>query len=189
MPNNTVNFNLPYPSGSDAPCDFDTQWCEFTDAINDVIATFQAGADRAVPVIPAAMLRTNTVRNIINGNVIPFDEVVMDTAGMTDLDADPYRITITRTGRYTLAAWLNKLTSAVVNTETSLFIQGGTSDLVATILDRGAGTEYWVPTYGPVVSMSAGDQVSIFFNTGTATSQTVNAAWLSVAWHSDTEVP
>lgn len=189
MPNNTVNFNLPYPAGSDAPCDFDEQWCDFAHAVNGVIATFQAGVDRANPVIPAALLRTVTNHTVINGNKVPFDEVIMDTAGMTDLDADPYQITITRTGRYSVAAFVDKATSAIVNSELTLFIQGGTSDIVANVLDRGAGVNYWVPAYGPVVSLAAGDKISIFFNVGTLAAQTVNMAWLSVAWHSDTEVP
>lgn len=192
MPDITPNFSLPYPAPTDDPCLFAEQWCDFTDGINSIISNFQAGADRAIPVIPVAMLRRTTAVNVINGNLIPFTDVIIDTANMTDLDADPYRITVPRTGRYTVAAFMEKVSSGVVNSQITLFIRGelpANLDITTSTLDRGAAVTYFVPAYGPVITLQQGDRLSTFFTTGTATSQQVSAAWLSVTWHSDTEVP
>lgn len=187
MPNNTVNFALPYPAPTDEPCDFAEQWCDFTEAINDILATFQEGTDRAIPVVPAALVRVTEARSIINGSNIPFDEVVMDTAGMTDLDADPYTITVPRTGRYTVGAFVEKASSGVVNSDFTVFIDG--TSVGWGILDRGAFTNYWCPAYSPSDPLAAGTQVKLRFNTAVAAAQTVFTAWLSVIWHADTEVP
>lgn len=195
MPSNTPNFNLPYPNGSDDPCLFAQQWCDFTGAINDVLALFQTGINRANPVVPGAMLRISTPKNIINNNLIPFDEVVFDTAGMTDLDADPYHIYIRRPGRYIFNGFIDKDTSGVVNSQLSLSGQhelpapGGQFDVTSAILDRGAGNDYLVTGYSPSQPLVAGDRISMFYNTGTLTAQEVNTAWMSVIWVADTEVP
>lgn len=193
MPSNTVNFSLPYPNGSDAPCDFAQQWCDFTDAINNVMAFFQAGIDRAIPVIPAALLRTSISRSIPDRNPIPFDEVVLDTAGMTDLDADPYRITIPRTGRYTVSAFISKQTNGVLTpSEIGLRAENELTldfHVNASILDLGVAVTYYVPASTPALSLVSGDRVQIAVNSGTFVSQTIDSAWLAVIWHSDTEVP
>lgn len=195
MPSNTPNFSLPYPNGSDDPCLFAQQWCDFTESINSVLATFQSGIDRANPVVPGAMLRISTPKNVINLNLVPFDEVVFDTAGMTDLDADPYHIYIRRPGRYIFNAFLDKDTSTVVNSQLSLFAQhellapGGQLDVSSNILDRGAGNDYLITAYSPSQPLVAGDRVSMFYNTGSSTADEVNTAWMSVIWVADTEVP
>lgn len=195
MPSNTINFNLPYPNTFDAPCDFAEQWCDFTDAIEGVLDTFQAGIDRAIPVVPAALVRTKLTHNIVNGQPIPFNETVLDTAGMTDLDADPYRIRITRPGRYTIAAYMDKNTSTVANSQFSLFIDSTTSPPVGqqdiggtwSILDRGVPLIYSLPAYSVISSLVAGAGVSIFFNTAAPGLNTIGQAWLCVFWHSDNE--
>lgn len=195
MPSNTPNFNLPYPNGSDRPCDFAEQWCDFTDSMNNVLALFQSGIDRANPVVPAAMLRISTPREIITLNLIPFDEVVFDTAGMTDLDADPYHIYIRRPGRYIFNGFMDKDTSGVVDSQFTIFAQqelvapGGQLDVTSNILDRGGGNDYLNVSYSPSQPLIAGDRVSMFFNTGSSGTDEVNAAWMSVIWVADTEVP
>jgi|SRR5688572_10194652 len=195
MPSNTVNFNLPYPNTFDAPCDFAEQWCDFTEAIDGVLGTFQAGIDRAIPVVPAALVRTQLTHNIANGQLIPFNETILDTAAMTDLDADPYTITITRPGRYTVAGYLEKGTSGVVNSQFSLFINADQSPPpgheslqgVWSILDRGGSFTYSLPTYSGVSSLVAGTKLSLFFNTGAVGLNTIGGAWLCAFWHSDNE--
>lgn len=187
MPDFTPNFDLPYPSPTDRPCDFATQWCEFTGAVNSVLDVFTAGADRAEPVIPAALARMSVGRNVINLNPIPFDEIVMDTAGMTDLDADPYTITVQQTGRYTVAGFVEKASSGVVDSQLGLFIDP--TSIVWVIIDRGVGPSYWLPAYTPSYPLNAGETVQLRYNSGTATSQMVFTAWLAVIWHADTEVP
>lgn len=187
MPGTTTNFALPYPSGTDAPCEFAEQWCDFTDAVNAVISGFEDGADRAIPVVPAALARMSVTRSVINLNPVPFDEIVMDTAGMTDLDADPYTITVRQTGRYTVGGFVEKASGGFVDSQLGLFIDP--TSVVWVILDRGPGPSYWLPAYTPSVTLTAGTAVQLRFNTGSATAQTVFTAWLSVIWHADTEVP
>lgn len=184
MPDSTTNFSLPYPNGSDAPCDFAEQWCDFTEAIDTVLANFTLGADRAVPLIPAAMLRATVPRSILPGNPIPFDEVVFDTAGMTDLDADPYHIIIRQPGRYTTAAFMDKVTSGAVNSLTILQMEL----IDGYILDRGAGPAYYVPLYSPSQNFTiVGTEISLEYFAASA-AQTVNSAWMAVFWHADAEV-
>ncbi len=185
MTGHTANFNLPYPDGSDDPCLFAEQWCDFTDAVSNILERFQSGIDRAYPVVPAALLRMTAPRSVINTQNIPFDEVALDTAGMTDLDADPYHITITRPGRYTVAAYIEKGSTGIPNSQQSLFLPNA----VWSILDRGIGVTYSIPAYDAVATYAAGQQISAFFNTGAVGAATVDVAWLAVFWHSDTEVP
>src|SRR5688500_14304081 len=105
MPDTPI-FSLPYPGPSDAPCDFAEQWCDFTEAIDGVFTTFEAGIARTMPVIPLAIMRLTTVQLIPNLQRVPFDAVAADTAGMTDIASDPFHITITRAGRYTVSGGL-----------------------------------------------------------------------------------
>lgn len=86
MPNLTTSFSLPYPAPSDQPCDFAEQWCDFTAALEAVFTRFQATVDRTVPVIPIALLTLSEPATVLGG--IPFDTVVVDTAGWVDPDVD-----------------------------------------------------------------------------------------------------
>jgi hypothetical protein len=189
MPNNTINFALPYPAPSDAPCDFDEQWCEFTAALDGVFATFQAGVDRTNPVIPLAVMRRDGPVSLNNLNKMPFDTVVADTAGMTDIDADPYHITVVRPGRYTISANMEMPSPAVAaNSQISLLIDAP-STIIAGGLDRGAGPEYRLNATNPVHTVPSGTKISLLFNFGSTALFVINRYWLSVAWHSDTERP
>lgn len=187
MPNTTPNFGLPYPSGSDAPCDFAEQWCDFTDAVNAVMDRFQSGIDRAYPVVPAALVKLTTIRGVAPNNPIPFDQVVLDTAGMTDLDADPYHIRIPRPGRYVQGLMIEKPTSTVVN---SIFESLGTN-VFNQILDRGPGFFYFNPVFNTIGSYAAGDLLDItFLSLGAPiVVENIDSAWFSIVWHSDTEAP
>lgn len=187
----TPNFSLPYPSASDEPCDFAEQWCDFTEAVDDVFDTFQEAVDRTVPTIPMAAIRLTVPYQAVNLAPVRFDTVLIDTAGMTDLDVDPFRITITRRGRYTVTGFINKLTAGVpLNSQISLLVysQSGFNILAGTI-DRGGGFPYRINSYVPVALLEVGEQIELSFNTGTSGTSQVDSASLSVAWHSDTEVP
>lgn len=187
MPDSTPIFDLPYPTGSDAPCDFDEQWCDFTEAIAEVFSTFDEGLDRTNPIIPMAMVRQTGPVVVSNLVQVPFDTVVVDTAGMTDIDADPFSIRTTRTGRYTVAAYLNLNDPNIsLNAEISLLVNGSSYAFAQTIY-RGV-IQYRMSAYNAVETISAGTNVQILFNTGAAGSYTVNNAWWAVAWHADTEV-
>lgn len=187
MPNLTPNFGLPYPSGSDEPCDFDEQWCDFTAAIDEVFAVFETGLGRTNPIIPMALVSQTGPVLVGNGIPIPYDTVVVDTAGMTDIDADPFNIRTTRAGRYTVVAYMNlNDPNLSLNSEISLLV-GGSAYAFAETLYRGV-IQYRMDAYNSVESLAAGTNINIQFNTGVVGTFTVNNAWWAVAWHADTAV-
>lgn len=195
LPNVTANFALPYPSASDAPCDFDTQWCDFTASIDTVFARFQAGIDRSVPTIAIALVQQTTPRNILNLENTPFDTVVIDTAGMTDLDADPFHITIPRPGVYTLAAGM-LFPSPGLSINGFLSIQvtqdvfaGFSADCQAEDIDRGAGVDYHITAYQPANLLPQGLRLGLTHNFGNQSVKTITSSWFSVFWHADSMVP
>lgn len=190
MTNQTANFALPYPSATDEPCDFAQQWCDFTDAIDDVFAVFQSAIDRTIPVIPMAILQMTTSNSVINFNDIRFDTVLVDTARMTDIDVDPFHVTVHRPGRYTVAVFVAKPTAGApfVPLVTSIFNQID-ANAQADVVDRGAGVEYYLNGYWAVQTYTAGTQISLTFGSGAQQAFTIDLAWLAVIWHSDTEVP
>lgn len=188
MPNMTPNFALPYPASTDAPCDFAEQWCDFTQAIDAVFGTFQSAIDRTIPLIPMAIMQQTVSGSFVPFNPLRFDTVIVDTAGMTDIDVDQYNITITRPGRYTIGAFVSKPTAGapLVPVLLSTFAALAQADLV----DRGAGVQYFTNPYWAVQSFNAGDQIRLSFTVGTsAASFVVDASWLAVIWHSDSETP
>lgn len=190
MPSNTVNFNLPYPNGTDEPCDFAEQWCDFTDALDGVFDTFQGVIDRTIPVVPLAILQQTVARNIPNLGIVQFDTVLADTAGMTDIDVDPFHITVRRPGRYTVGAMLQKQTVGVpfIVAYTSVFVNPHVN-AVADLLDRGVGVTYYFNPYYTVDTYAAGDKISLSFAVSANPTVAIEASWLAVVWHSDTEVP
>lgn len=190
MTNNTANFNLPYPSSFDEPCDFAQQWCDFTAAIDGVFATFQSAIDRTIPVIPMAIMQQTAALSVNNNANIAFDTVLADTAGMTDIDVDPFHIIIRRPGRYTIAAALDKPTvgAPFVTAFTSVFATPN-GDAQVMLFDRGAGVQYFFNAYLPVQTYAAGDKIGLTYNMGGTGAFTITESWLAVMWHSDTEVP
>lgn len=187
MPSNTPNFALPYPSASDEPCDFAEQWCDFTAAIDGVFATFESGIARTAPTVPLAIVRMTIVQDVENGVAIPFDSVAADTAAMTDIDADPFNITITRRGRYSLSGAM-ELEGDNPNSDIALFINNDFASVTAQALDLGPAFPYRLNAYGPSIDLQPGDKVNMSFNTGTSADFTVYYAWLAVVWHADREV-
>lgn len=190
MPNETVNFHLPYPNGTDQPCDFAEQWCDFTEALDGVFDTFQTAIDRTIPLVPLAILQQTVTRTVANFGAIQFDTVLADTAGMTDIDVDPFSITIRRPGRYTVGAMLQKSTvgAPFITAYTSVFANPHVN-AVADLLDRGAGVGYYFNPYFPVDSYVAGDKITLSFSVSAQPTIPIEASWLAVIWHSDTEVP
>lgn len=194
MPSSTVNFALPYPAPTDQPCDFDEQWCDFTDAIDAVFAVFQAGIDRAYPTIPMAMVQQTVSRNILNLEDHPFDTVAIDTAGMTDLDADPFHITIPRPGVWTLACGMIFPSPALVlngflGMQVTQDVFGGFSvDCQAMSLDRGAGVDYHLTAYAPARFLPQGLRLGVTHNFGNVSVKTITSTWFSVSWHADAMV-
>lgn len=100
----TPNFNLPYPDGSDAPCDFAEQWCDFTEALDAVFDGFEVTISRTVPMIPMAVMRVTEQIIAPSAYNIPYDTVVIDTAGWTAVDIDSTLISPDMTGVLTYHA-------------------------------------------------------------------------------------
>jgi hypothetical protein len=100
MPVLTPNYSLPVPGALDAPCDFPQQWCDFTDAAQAVLDTFEAVADRTNPNVPMAKLELRNTVHLAVDSHIPFDTLTINNAGMIDFDANNTSITINRPGRY-----------------------------------------------------------------------------------------
>lgn len=190
MPGHTTNFDLPYPVSTDEPCDFAEQWCDFTDALDDVFTGFQVTLGRTMPVVPLAIMEQTIQRSVANNAEIPFDTVLADTAGMTDIDSDLYHITIQRPGRYVVAAGLQKLTvgAPFVTAFTGISATGKFS-AQAMLYDRGAGITYFLNAYHTVETYAAGDKVGLSYSVGTQNFFLIDASWLAVIWHSDTEAP
>jgi hypothetical protein len=189
MPNFTTNFNLPYPAGTDEPCDFAQQWCDFTQAIDGVFDTFQSAIDRTIPVVPAAILVQTVPTSIFNFSPLRFDTVLVDTAGMTDLDVDPFTITITRPGRYTVACFVEKPTTGFSLPRFTSIFAGPSFSAQSELLDRGAGILYYLNGFHAVETYAAGDQARLSFSVGSQQFWDITSSWLAVIWHSDTEVP
>jgi hypothetical protein len=184
-------MGLPFPGPDDAPCDFDDDWCQFTGAIDAVFAKWDAGLSRGYPAIAAAKMLLTEVTPIQNFNPIPFTEVEFDTAGMTNMDADPYGITIQRAGMYTLAAFLAEdVASGGAGQQAALIISNGGQAFTeqSDILILGAGT-YRENVYWPVTRLSEGDRILLTTFVSPQPNRIANSAWLSVAWHSELRRP
>jgi len=92
MTSHTANFALPFPDGSDRPCDFAQQWCAFTEAVDAVFDRFQVTLDRTVPLVPIASLKISQPTVFTSGTFMPYDAVVIDSAGWTRVDLDATKI-------------------------------------------------------------------------------------------------
>ena len=188
--NVTPLMGLPYPNGLDAPCDFDDDWCAFTAALDSVFAKFETGLQRTYPAIPIAVVQLTTTITILNFNPVPWDTVAIDTAGMTDLDADPYGIVLPRSGRYTAAAFLQQDTSGIVDSQSVMTIQGFSERNVDNIiLNRGAGIPYYNNCYQAVISGTQGTRLTLTTFVSGASSRTARGGWMAIYWHSDSERP
>lgn len=187
--NNTALMGLPYPSATDAPCDFDEGWCQFTSAVDAVFDRWEAGLNRAYPAIPAAKMRQTELTTVFNSTQIQFSEVTFDTAGMTNMDGDPYTITCQRAGRYTLAAFiLENDASGGAGAQSVLTISSFNASESNTILVLTAG-QYRNSVYWPVVSLNAGDRIQLQPFLSGQSQRTINQASLAVLWHSDVVRP
>lgn len=195
MPNTTANFALPYPNSLDAPCDFAEQWCDFTDAVEAVLAGFQESVDRTYPVVPMAQLRQTeqtAYASDTNSVALDYDTVSFDTAGFVDFDASSNEITVDRAGVF---LWLGNETAGPVglNTIQAILVPVQVNPLLVTtqtnvLLDRnaqdignlGVGTE----VYSTSTSRGMAFTVS-----AAPFAATIRHSHLTTLWHSDTRRP
>lgn len=180
--NVTTLMGLPYPSPTDAPCDFDEQWCQFTSAIDTIFDRWEAGLNRAYPAIPAAKMRQTEPTQVFNSRKIPFSEVTFDSAGFTNIDADPYTITIPRTGRYSLCGFIEEADASGGAGAQSVISVGFLEQ--NSILVLGAGT-YRNSVYWPVMDLQEGTEIQLFPFLSGQSQRTIFEASMAVYWHSD----
>lgn len=182
---------IPVPAGTDPACDFAEDWCATTAAINAKIAAYQTALARAYPASPMALLRRT--ERLAAGYVplapIPMTEATFDTAGMTDLDADPTVITIQQTGRYIVRGFMLTETSTIVNNLAAVTVNIGTTG--ATIpgfaLDRGnlnmSLSAFHPAAFSDGTGFIKGTKISLS-NSSLSTPAILKAS-LFVGWHVD----
>lgn len=196
MPNTTANFALPYPNGTDDPCDFAAQWCDFTAAVNEVLDGFQATIDRTVPTIPAAQMRATTTRtyNAALDTFVTFDTVTFDTAGWTDFDANPRVITTDRAAVFNLSG-SHVSDPGTLNSIWTLRFQeiyaGGTVQIgqEQNILDRGPGGTRIGNILHDLIYHNQPAQVLMEVFVSSSSTFTITSAFFTVWWHADTVRP
>lgn len=196
MPNQTANFALPYPNGSDDPCDFAQQWCDFTTAVNAVLNGFQETIDRTVPVIPTAQLRATTAHsyNRTQTTLVDFDAVAFDTAAWIDFDANSKAITIDRGGP------MDYWGAVIVDPDgvnsiwhigfTEVLLANGLDTLVAQqgVLDRGVGGTRVGNMLSDLETHLLPFHLYLDFF-GDAVTHNITNAYLTAWWHADTVRP
>lgn len=186
----TPNFDLPYPTAPDAPCDFPQQWCDFTNAVTEVLDRFEAIANRTNPSVPIAKMRLTRPVLLTGDSVLAFDAVEVNNAGMIDFDVSRNRIRIQRPGRYSAEAHVMFNASTTANNNYSVTINGVMLDTIRVIdLNTSFVAQvYTTPidldifTFGPL-------DVSVRVNATLAPSFTVADAALAVYWFADRDAP
>lgn len=181
---------IPVPTGADPACDFAEDWCATTAAINAKIAAYQAALARAYPAAPMALLRrTEQLDTYTALAPIPMTEATFDTAGMTDLDADPTVITIQQTGRYIIRGYIQHLTTGVLNNIAAVTVNIGTAGatIAGFALDRAnfpvsMGAFHPTP-FSDGTGFIKGTKISLS-NSSLLTPAIVKAS-LFVGWHAD----
>lgn len=187
MPLLTPNFNLPYPDGSDAPCEFAQDWCNFTTAFQDVLDGFQETVNRTVPAVPVARLELTGPLVITNPGIITFDTLSVDTAAWTDFDADPTAITVDRGGYIYLTALAEVAASGVAASSWTLSILNSAGMQDVHIEQAGAtiiGMHIWNMVFNSAIT-----KYQLLMLRSAPGDITVNRASFSIFWHSDTATP
>lgn len=192
MPLFTPNYQLPYPSGTDEPCDFAEQWCEFSDAFQSVLDRFQSVLDRTVPAAPVARLLVTTPVVVAEEQPIPFDTLSVDTAGWVDFDADNTSITTDRGGIFSVVANIQIATTGVAGREVQFTVAPlGFLGVTDSQFDRGnPGQFVGLNITGTNASATPLTfNMMAFTNASPSINLTVITAHLAVFWHSDRAAP
>jgi hypothetical protein len=194
MAGSTVNYALPYPDGDDDPCDFATQWCSFTDAVNEILDGFQATIDRTVPVIPAAQMRVTVSRayNTVTERFIQFDAVSFDTAGWTDFDANPRAISTDRAAVFGLHASDITDPDGVNSIWTIEFYEIDTTGATTaaedqSVLDRGVAGQRVGNEVTDLVVRNLPIDTYVEVRNNSVTTFTLTNGYMSIWWHADEE--
>lgn len=188
----TPLYGLPYAEGSDRPCDIGETLCAYADAVETQLDSLDAVVDRVADTVPMVQVKlTSPLSTTSNGNTnitVPFDTVNFDTANMTALADNPYRITLPRLGRY-LVSFQLQMTSAPLNDILTASISSTTvnsnvfdlyiSDSSTPIYMNGAGemrytTDATADTLSPFLTFN----VAVLIGTYVIESATVCITWI-----------
>ena len=191
--NPTPLLGLRYPNGAAAPCDFDEDWCVFADDIQVFFDRWQSALYRVYPAVPGALMHMTVARTVNQGELVRFDTVEFDNASMTDMDADPYTITIPRTGRWTVSGFMSQLHATSGDDQLGIFITdaaaGGVQVARDQMTDLVVNVTAYVQCETQVITLTEGARLQLgFFQSGAPPSQMIEA-WMCAYWHSDAEVP
>lgn len=117
----TTAHELPYPTGSDAPCDFDDTWCDFTAALDAQMNEVDLDIKRYQPTISMAKLTRDTDQIFLTTDsfVFPirFEAVELDTDDMADFAVSQFTILPRRLGTYFVSATVGVASGDVDNFE------------------------------------------------------------------------
>lgn len=183
----TPNFALPYPDALDAPCDFAEDWCAFTSAVNAVATRFEATVNRTVPTIPMARMELVTPVTLLDGSLIPFNSVSVNTAGWVDFDASATDIVTDRAGYFVCVADANISSTGVLGQQIAISINSG--------VPGGDGqTDRAVTAMGfccahIIANLTTPLAHNVRVTRNSVGSLTVLSASFSVWWHADTATP
>lgn len=187
----TPNFNLPYPTALDDPCDFAEQWCDFTNAVTGVLDGFEEIADRTNPSTLIAKMELTNAVTLAGPSILSFDAVSVNNAGMVDFDVSRQRIRINRPGRFSAEAHVLFTGSGVANNQFTIRIDGNTMQ------DKTRAVEVASPIIGMMYTTPF-ELVSFPFtpvdvwievDAATAPTYVVTNASLAVYWFADRSAP
>ncbi len=182
----TPSFGLPYPSALDEPCDFAQQWCQFTAAVNAVATRYETTVNRTVPVIPMARMTLTVPVVILNGGLVPFDSVSVNTAGWVDFDASNTDVSPDRAGFFVLNANVLFQTTTSLGTILSMQIPA-VSNFQDNQIDRNTSSVGLSCTQ--IRQYTTPFPINVQVSRSTPGNLQINAASLSVWWHADTATP
>lgn len=190
--NVTPLLGLRYPNSTAAPCDFDENWCTFAGDLQGYFDRWQAGLYRSFPAVPAALLQMTAPRIMAEEELVRFD-TAFDTAGMTNMDADPYSIVVQRAGRYTVGAYIGFPHATSGDDQVVLWILDNGPINQGAIIASNQITDLSIVQFAynnaetQVVTLTEGAKIQLGFFQSGAPAREMQDAWLSVYWHSDSE--
>lgn len=190
MPSFTPNFALPYPNGTDAPCDFAQQWCDFSDAFQTQLDGFQAIIDRTIPVIPIARLELTVPYTAVALEPVRFDTLNIDTANWVDFDADPTTIRVDRGGIFVVVASAEIVTVVGTNTY-SMTMQSIPLGTIRDEQQKAAAAQGQSAGFslGALVTVTTPSTFGLYVNNNNLINVTLTRAALTVFWHADRSTP
>lgn len=179
----TPSFALPYPSATDAPCDFADQWCTFTEAVTGVLDTFETAVNRTVPLVPVAQMLVTIPIVVAVSQFVAFDTVTVDTVSWIDFDSDRTSITVNRAGRFVVTGSAVLTTSGVLNNFMFMNINAA-SDASLDRADGGIGL-----CVSQLFSIASPTPFQMTATSAAASTVRIETASMSVYWHADGGAP